>query len=270
MRNLLCVLLLLAASPLYAQKNEQLVKVTDMLRIKQLNSVTISPDGSRAAFIVNNIEPDGDSKWEYKYVNQLYIVPTDGSAQPRQLTREPASQPAWSPDGKQLVFVRAVEGKSQLFLLPLDGGEAVQLTRFRYGAANPKWSPDGKLLLFSASMTLKELIKDTELNPRREIPKWPVEKPGFENNTQLRPNTAKADPDGTTEEIRAYLDNNAADRKAKVITKLNFQEESTTSSETSFNHFFVVKPEAGAQPFEVTRGFYRFNSAEFTPDGSNC
>ena len=109
-------------------------------------------------------------------------------------------------------------------------------------------------------------MKDADLNPNKEIPKWPYEKPGFEKNTQLIANTAKPDPDGNLDEIRAYLENNVNDKKAKVINKLNFQEESTTSAEISFNHFFVVKVEAGATPVAITHGFYRFNGAEFTPD----
>ncbi len=259
--------LLLIACTLSAQNTDRLVKVTDMLKIKQLNGVTISPDGSKAAFVVNSIEPDGDLKWEYKFVNQVYIVPTDGSSAPKQLTREPASQPAWSPDGKRLAFVRVIDGKTQLFALSLDGGEAIQLTKYKYGASNPKWSPDGRQLLFSASIPLKDLLKDADLNPGKEIPKWPYEKPGFEKNTQFITGNAKPDPDGNTEEIRAYLEGNANDRKAKVITKLNFQEEATTSSEISFNHFFIVNAEPGSVPVELTHGFYRYTSAEFTPDG---
>jgi dipeptidyl aminopeptidase/acylaminoacyl peptidase len=252
---------------LFAQNNSDLVKVTDMLKIKQLSAVTISPDGSKVAFVVNNIEPDGDTKWEYKYNNQLYIVPADGSSAPRQLSREAASQPAWGPDGKQLAFVRTVDGKPQIFLLSFDGGEPLQLTKFKYGAAGPKWSPDGRQLLFSSSIPLKDLLKDADLNPKKELPRWSFEKPGFEKNMQMQASSAKPDPDGSIEEIRAYLDNHATDKKAKVINKLNFQEESTTSPEISFNHFFVVNAEPGAQPVAITHGFYRFNSADFTPDG---
>lgn len=250
-----------------AQNNADLVKVTDMLKIKQLSAVTISPDGSKVAFVVNNIEPDGDTKWEYKYSNQLYIVPADGSSAPRQLTREAASQPAWSPDGKQLAFVRTVDSKPQVFILSLDGGEPLQLTKYKYGAAAPKWSPNGKQVLFSSSIPLKDLLKDVELNPKKEFPDWSFEKPGFEKNLQMQAGNAKPDPDGSLEEIRAYLDNNATDKKAKVINKLNFQEESTTSPEISFNHFFVMNAEPGTQPVAITHGFYRFNSADFTLDG---
>jgi Tol biopolymer transport system component len=116
-----------------AQKNLEPVKVTDMLKIKSINGITLSKDASKAAFTLTTIEPDGDSKWEYKYLNQIWVVATDGSATPRQLTtKDGSSQADWSPDGKQLAFVRMADGKPQIFLLSLDGGEAVQLTKFKY------------------------------------------------------------------------------------------------------------------------------------------
>ncbi|MEO7531868.1 MAG: S9 family peptidase [Sediminibacterium sp.] len=268
MKKLFVLLTICTTTVLFAQNGNELIKVTDMLKIKQLNSITISPDGSKVAFVVNNIEPDGDNKWEYKYLNQIYVAPTDGSYAPKALTtKDAASQPAWSPDGKQLLFVRTVDTKPQLFLLSFDGGEPIQLTKFKYGASSPKWSPDGKQILFNSGIPLKDLLKDAELNPKKEIPKWPYEKPGFEKNTQLIANAAKPDPDGNLDEMRAYLENNVADKKAKVIDKLNFQEESTTSSDMSFSHFFIMNADPSSQPVALTHGFNRFGSAEFTPDG---
>jgi dipeptidyl aminopeptidase/acylaminoacyl peptidase len=252
----------------YSQNGKEAIKVTDMLKIKSIAGVTLSKDGNQAAFIVTGIEPDGDSKVEYKYVPQIWMVNTDGKSAPKQLTaKESSSQPAFSPDGKQLVFTRIADGKTQLFLLPLDGGEAIQLTKHKYGANNPKWSPDGRQILFSASVPMKDLLKDSLLNPGKEIPNWPMERPGFDKNEQLKTSTVKADPDGSMDEIRAYLDNNATDKKAKVVNKLNLQDETDVNADIGFNHFFVIDAKADAKPVVVTKGFYRYNAAEFTPDG---
>ena len=269
MRKLLYLGFLLTVATAHAQK--QPIKVTDMLKIKSVGEIHLSKDGHMAVFTLTTIEPDTtvkNSKWDYKYLTQLWLVPCDGSAAPRQLTtaREGASQPAWSPDGKTIAFVRSVDGRSQLFLLPLQGGEPTQLTRFRYGASSPKWSPDGKELLFSARINLKELIKDSTLNPGKTLPSWPYEKPGIAANASLRPSTAKPDPDGGIEEIRAYLDNNVTDKKAKVVDKLNFQDEMEVNPEMVFNHWFTQSLLPGSTPVAVTHGFYNYNSADYTPD----
>src|SRR4026209_2383709 len=134
---------------------KQPVLVTDMLKIKTISSVTLTEDGKTAAFVVTSIEPETDSaKWEYKYTSQLWMVSTEPGSTPRQLTfsKDGASQPAWSPDGKQLAFVRAVDGRPQIFILSFAGGEPMQLTKFKYGASAPRWSPDGKKIAFAATV----------------------------------------------------------------------------------------------------------------------
>lgn len=261
------VFLLLSLNLLHAQNGTEPIKVTDLLRVKTLGTLSLNKDGSKALFTVLSTEPDGESKLEFKNSTQIWIANTDGSTEPKQLTgKDNASQAVFSPDGKQIAFVRAVEGRSQIFLLPLDGGEAIQLTRFKYGANSPRWSPDGKKILFSASIPLKDLLKDTTLNPGKEWPRWPMEKPGLDNK-QFLSNNAKADPDGNMEEVRSYLTTNENDRKAKVLTKLNFLDETDVNPDMSFNHFFMLEIKAEAKPVPVTKGFYRFNYAEFTPDG---
>jgi dipeptidyl aminopeptidase/acylaminoacyl peptidase len=272
-RPILFLFLLLAASTSQAQSGKDPIKVTDLLKIKSVGEIKLNKEGTQAAYTVTSIEPDTDpkaSKWDYKYLTQIYLAPTDGSAAPRQLTtKENASQPAWSPDGKQLAFVRSVDGKSQIFLLSFEGGEPIQFTHFRYGASSPKWSPDGKEILFASRISLKELIKDSLLNPHHTLPAWPFEKPGTDNNTSLRPPTAKADPDGNTDEIRAWLDNNVIERKAKVVTKLSFQDETEVSTDLSFGQWFVQSLQATSTPAAVTSGFYSYNNVDYTPDGSH-
>lgn len=263
MRKIFFVLFVLSFNISFAQKTG--VAVTDMLKIKSIGNVALNKDGSKAVFTVTSIDPEENSKWEYRYTTQLWMVSTDGSSAPRQLTfaKEGASQPVWSPDGKQIAFVRAADGKAQIFSLSFDGGEPIQLTKYKYGAFSPRWSSDGKQLLFVSGISLKDLLTDSTLNPAKELPKWDFEKPGFTNNLNLKANSAKADPDGSIEEVRAYLDNNEKDRKAKVINKLQFHEEATTSSEMSFNHIFITNAEPGATPKALTKGFYSFFNPQF-------
>jgi dipeptidyl aminopeptidase/acylaminoacyl peptidase len=183
--------------------------------------------------------------------------------------------------------VRVVDGKPQIFILPLDGGEPVQFTHFRYGAAYPKWSPDGRAILFSSSIGIRDLLKDSILNPDHALPKWPFEQAGFKGNESLRPILAKADPDGENDAVRAYLENNVTDKKAKELSRLNFQDETSVNAEISFTHFFMqpILPDAqsetragakspdrpdtrkDAQPVALTHGFYPFTSIDLTPDG---
>ena len=267
MRTLVFGVLLLPADRLFAQKKEA-VKVTDLLKIKSISDVTLNKDGSKAAFTVTVIEPDPESKLDYKYVNHIYLAPSDGSVAPRELTvKESSSQPAWSPDGRQIAFVRAVEGKPQVFVLSLDGGEPVQFTHYKYGAGSPQWSPDGKEILFSSNIPLKSLLKDSLLNPGHRVPAWPFEQTGFVRNESLQLSIARADPDGNMEEIRAYLEGDVTDKKAKVVNKLNFQDETNVNAEMSLNNFFVQSLQTGAQPKAVTHGFYRYNRVDFLPDG---
>ncbi len=265
--GLLCCL---AAQAAIAQHVPEPVKVTDLLKIKQVGSITLTRDGRKAAFTVLGVEPDEKNKADYKNVSQLYQIGTEAGAAPRQLTssKEGASQPAWSPNGQQLAFVRTVDEKPQVFVLAADGGEARQLTHYKHGAGAPKWSPDGRQVLFSSAIPLRELLKDSVLNAARAVPRWPFEKPGFDKNDQPAANAAKPNADGSLAEIRAYLDKDETDKKAKVLNKLNFQDEREVSAEQTFPQFFLVSVAApDAQPVAVTHGFYRFNQAGFTPDG---
>ena len=247
------------------------IQVTDLTRIQQLGPVLLSPDGTRVLYSVTSVVAEEDHREEYEYRTQLYLRSLSAGSASVALTqsRESSQQAAWSPDGRRIAFVRKVKDKPQLFILPVDGGEAYQLTSWKYGAGNPQWSPDGRRLLFSTTLTFSQLQKDSLLGTAATKPAWSLEKPGV-GNDPVRPKGLAAprpNPDGTLEEIRAYLDQNVADKKAKVINRLDFQGEATTAAEIEFNHLGVTEASAGAKPQLLTNGFYSFNGGWWMPDG---
>lgn len=254
-------LCLIAVQVLIAQKD---ILVTDLTRIKSVANVSYSPDASRILFTVQSIQPDSKDKLEYNYINQLWISDAQGNnARAITYQRDGVGSPVWSPDNKQIAFTRVIDSKVQIFILPLEGGEAWQLTTEKNGASNPVWSPDGRSIVFSTAFSLSDMMSDTVFNPGKTMPAWPMEKAGFQDNNQLKASGAKPDPNGSLDEVRSYLALNEKDRKAKVISKLNFQLESLVSSEMNFSHLFIieVKPEAKAKA--LTSGYYTYGNPQF-------
>lgn len=250
---------------LQAHEGRAGIRVTDMLQIKRIGSVEFSADASQVLYTVHSIVPNERNPRDHDYRSQLWLAEASGTTGPRPLTsgKSGFSQASFSPDGKSIVFVRSVDGKSQLFLLPLVGGEAIQLTDHPYGASNPKWSPDGRQLLFSASLSLAEVLADSAVNPGKAWPDWDFEKPGFADNSFLNTSDAIPDPDGSLAEIRAYLAQNETDEKAKVFNRLNFQTETATSSTLRFSHLYIMDAIPGASPRALTRGFRSHGASEF-------
>jgi dipeptidyl aminopeptidase/acylaminoacyl peptidase len=254
----------------FGQAKEK-IKVSDLTKIKQIGSISISPTGKQAVYTLTTTEPVDGATFEYEYKTHLYLVELESTSEPRALTygAESASQPAWSPDGSKLAFVRKAKDNSQVFVLPLSGGEAWQLTSSAYGASSPRWSPDGKKILFSAGLSMSEMLKDSVLNPKKELPVWSLEKPGFADNSFVNtPKNTKANPDGSLAEIRAFLQKDTEDKKAKVINRLNFQAESTTQPELSFGHLFTIDVASKAVAKPLTKGYYSYGQADWTPDGN--
>ncbi len=262
----LILLFCLITNLLLAQTGKEKILVTDMTKLKTVVNVAISPDGKRAIYALRTNESNETDKLDFDYRSHLWLTDFQGV---KQLTRgmESVGGASWSADSKQITFARNVKGKSQIFIMPLDGGEAIQLTDLKYGANNPQYSPDGSKILFTANVTFSELLKDSVLNPTKKLPSWSMEKAGFKSNDFLKTDKKiKANPDGTLEEIRAYLDKDVEDKKAKVFSRLNFQGEATTEPEIKFNLLFVMDAKEGAKPMQISRSFWSFNGAAWSAD----
>ena len=117
-------------------------------------SLAWSPDGRKFAFLGSG--GCGD------FCFSLYVVRTDGSGL-RDVTSEldrrgpgrgPASDPAWSPDGRKLAFVRlSADLGEPIYVVNADGSGLRRLTRGPALDADPAWSPDGRKLAFVRAAT---------------------------------------------------------------------------------------------------------------------
>jgi dipeptidyl aminopeptidase/acylaminoacyl peptidase len=118
----------------------------DLYLLKQVSDPQLSPDGTLVAYVV--LWPD---KEDDENRMAVHLAPADGSAPARRFTYGKRDHtPRWSPDGRLLAFVSDRGEKSQLFLAPMDGGEARQLTHAKWGVSQPAWSPDGTKIAYSA------------------------------------------------------------------------------------------------------------------------
>src|SRR5262249_3479307 len=80
-------------------------------------------------------------------------VPSEGGVSSRRLTSgtQYDYMPSVSPDGSQIAFVRDDSRGSNIFVIPVTGGAARQLTFQKSEVSSPAWSPDGRSIAFQSS-----------------------------------------------------------------------------------------------------------------------
>src|SRR3954468_16940668 len=132
----------------------------DVFLMKRVGAPVVSPDGKWTVFSVT--EPSYE---ESKTVNDLWIVPTDGSTAPRRLTNTKGGEGGveWSPDSRKIAFSarREDDSTAQIYVMNIaDGGEAARVTNVSTGASAPHWRPDGRAILFS-TMTYPGALTDS-------------------------------------------------------------------------------------------------------------
>ena len=158
----MCILVACIAIPSRAQNTEKhAVTFDDMMQMHRVATPEISPDGKWVVYVVTT--PDMSAN---RNASNLWMVSAQGGA-PIQLTQSGHdSSPVWSPDGKMIAFLSSRDGNSQVYVLPMEGGEAHAITHVSTGADLVKWSPDGKTIAFTSSVYPD--CKDDECNKKHD------------------------------------------------------------------------------------------------------
>ncbi|HYI44460.1 MAG TPA: Ig-like domain repeat protein [Actinomycetota bacterium] len=87
---------------------------------------------------------------------RIWTMNNDGTAQTRITNSLPKYQdyePAWSPDGSKIVFVR-VDAEGDIYVMNSDGSGLVQLTATAADDRSPDWSPDGSEIVFQRNSSI--------------------------------------------------------------------------------------------------------------------
>jgi len=116
-----------------------------------------SPDGSRIAF-VSARERGGHLSIALgigplqTYVTgkygDIFVIPVQGGEPVK--VADNGYYPAWSPDGRELVFQSPSRGSWDIWTVSLEGGALRQLTRDEEFDYHPNWSPDGEWIIYGS------------------------------------------------------------------------------------------------------------------------
>ena len=149
---LLALLLQAAAAAPQAPTIDQLVE------LRRVVSVALSPDGSRVAYVVREANWD-----ENAFETEIWLADA-GGGEPRRLTnaKKSSDAPAFSPDAKRLAFASDRGEKRQIYLIDPRGGEAEVLTDAEEGVQDFAWSKDAKRIAFKAQDPKSEALKERE------------------------------------------------------------------------------------------------------------
>jgi len=141
-------------------EKRRLLTAHDLYLFHVVSQPQISPCGDLAVYCEYSV----DEETEKKYAHLWAVSLPDG--EPRQITygKQSDTAPRFSPDEKMIAFLsnREDEKQSQIYLLPIDGGESRRLTDLKGTIESFSWSPDGAHLL------LQFRAKDPEETEREE------------------------------------------------------------------------------------------------------
>ena len=241
----------------------------DVYSLTGVSDPRLSPDGTTVAYVVGAVDREAN-----EYRGAIWVAPVDGSTAPQRFTSglKNDAGPRWSPDGGRLAFTSSRDGKaSQLYVMPVGGGEARKLTSLKEDVTQVEWSPDGSTLAFVARVP--DAAYEQEDEKRREPRRL----------TQLQ---YKLDTVGWTADRRQHLFTVPADGSAGPLqlTDGAFEDSGPVWSPDGATLAFVSARHAdwdvetvtdvylvaagGGEPRRLTQGGGSFGGLSWAPDGS--
>lgn len=124
--------------------------VEDMVGMERVGNPVLSPDATRVLYTLRTTELDKNRGHTEIWMLDLRTA----KAVPQRLTHSEANNtdPEWSPAGDAVYFLSGRSGSSQVWRLPLTGGEASRVTDLPLDVDNFRLSPKGDRLALSMAV----------------------------------------------------------------------------------------------------------------------
>lgn len=139
--QLACALLWCAEAPA-----KRPMAFMDVMEMRSVSAGALSQDGTKVLYTV------AVPNWKAgKNFTEIFVADAEGRTPPRQMTftkDKNETAPQWGRDGKRFAFLSDREGSQQLYLMAVDGGEAVRLTDAKDGVHAYAFSRDGRWVAF--------------------------------------------------------------------------------------------------------------------------
>jgi Tol biopolymer transport system component len=150
---LLPIVFLLGSFPAANAQSRRPMTFTDMMKMRRLGDISISPDGRWVLYSATDVDLDKNSR-----TSHLWIIPAAGGeshAMTASLAGE--SRGRFSPDGKRILFQSKREDGQQIWLADFNSStgeiaEPHKLTAISTEADGAIWSPDSRSILFISAV----------------------------------------------------------------------------------------------------------------------
>jgi dipeptidyl aminopeptidase/acylaminoacyl peptidase len=138
--------------------------IDQSLEMFSVGSPKISPDGRHVIY------EQSRTNWESNaFETDLWLADVATGERHLLTTAAKSSNSAdWSPDGRWIAFLSSrpapladsPKDKTQLYVMPADGGEAQQLTKMEQGVSGYDWAPDSLHIAIAAEAPETKAMKD--------------------------------------------------------------------------------------------------------------
>lgn len=167
-----------SGSPLSGPSWSAEISTDDLLRLRDIGAIAVSPDGSMIAFSVTQADPDRDN-----YRVRWFVAPVSGEGRPRPLPFD-GGQPIpvysyglpqayvappvakWSPDSRVLAVRKLLAGRISLWTIDVRSGETREVANGDTEVENFVWSQDAALI-YKLGLNYSKFLDNLKFEGRR-------------------------------------------------------------------------------------------------------